>query len=113
VRPGKPIFKAAFNKMLADKNLSLTMKMESLKQSLAAEEKSLGSKEMELQQLATTLSNLRSYGLFSFVWNMQSSVYRSVSERCNILAKDIHSSTSRIQTMKKEIGNIKKEILTG
>ena len=87
--------------------------MESLKQSLASEEKSLVSKELELQQLATTLNNLRTYGLFSFVWNMQSSVYRSVAERCNLLAKEIHSSTSRIQTMKKDIANIKKQILAG
>lgn len=110
VRPGKPIFRAAFKSILADQKLATTMGIDTCKQFIAEEEKKLGVYGSELQSLSTVMDNLSSPSLFVFLFGNWSLASSPVGLRVRQLSQEIRTSSVKLDNWNRELTRLKKSL---
>ncbi len=110
IRPGKPIFRAAFKAMLQDSKLSTTMGIDTCKQLISEEEKKMTVWETELLNLSTVKDNLSTPTLLSFLFGHWSAASSSIGPRIRHLASEIQASSVKLDLWNEELVRLKKSL---
>jgi len=102
IRPGKPVYKCVFEKVVGDKVFSATQDIEYNKQLITASESKIKTCEEELIRLSEIGERTRSsvFGL-----------NRSVSVRARYLLNAIGDASAKIESLEKANAKLKKELV--
>ncbi len=106
IRAGKPIFRAAFQQMVADTQLAAAMGIDTYKVYISEEEKKLKKAEEEISQLSSTLKSLPSDSIWSY-WTPPPNTYQSISQRIHFLGQQINQSSIKIEKWQKQLDVLK------